>query len=56
MRWAAVLGLGAAVYLGLWLYLYVFQARYVYFPDLPSRQVDATPAPVITAGTACMPE
>ena len=46
MRWAAVLGLGAAVYLGLGLYLYVFQARYVYFPDLPSRQVDATPADI----------
>lgn len=46
MRWAAVLGWGAAVYLGLALYLYVFQARYVYFPDLPSRQVDATPADI----------
>ena len=46
MRWAAVLGLGAAVYLGLGLYLYVFQARYVYFPELPSRQVDATPADI----------
>lgn len=46
MRWAAVLGLGAAVYLGLALYLYVFQARYVYFPELPSRQVEATPADI----------
>jgi len=46
MRWAAVLGLGAAVYLGLALYLYVFQARYVYFPELPSRQVVATPADI----------
>ena len=45
MRWlAAVLGWGAAAYLGLALYLYLFQARYVYFPDLPSRQVEATPA------------
>jgi fermentation-respiration switch protein FrsA (DUF1100 family) len=47
MRWlAVVLGWAAAVYLGLALYLYVFQARYVYFPDLPSRQVDATPADI----------
>ena len=46
MRWAAVLGLGAAVYFGLALYLFVFQARYVYFPELPSRQVDATPADI----------
>jgi len=47
MRWlAAVLGWGGAVYLGLALYLYAFQARYVYFPDLPSRQVDATPADI----------
>ena len=45
MRWlAAVLGWGAAAYLGLALYLYLFQARYVYFPELPSRQVEATPA------------
>lgn len=47
MRWlAAVLGWGAAVYVGLALYLYVFQARYVYFPDLPSRAVEATPADI----------
>ena len=46
MRWAAVLGLGAAVYFGLALYLFVFQARYVYFPELPSRQVEATPADI----------
>lgn len=47
MRWlAAILGWGAAVYLGLGLYLYVFQARYVYFPELPSRQVEATPADI----------
>ena len=45
MRWlAAVLGWGAVAYLGLALYLYLFQARYVYFPELPSRQVEATPA------------
>lgn len=43
---AAVLGSGVAVYLGLALYLYVFQGHYVYFPDLPSRQVAATPADV----------
>lgn len=47
MRWlAAVLGWSAAVYLGLALYLYLFQARYVYFPGLPSRQVLATPADI----------
>jgi fermentation-respiration switch protein FrsA (DUF1100 family) len=47
MRWlAAALGWGAAVYLGLALYLYVFQARYIYFPSLPSRQVTATPADI----------
>jgi hypothetical protein len=47
MRWlAAALGWGVAVYVGLALYLYVFQARYIYFPDLPSRQVTATPADV----------
>lgn len=42
----AVLGLGGAVYAALALYLYTFQARFVYFPDLPSRQVDATPADI----------
>lgn len=42
----AVLGLGGAVYAALALYLYAFQARFVYFPDLPSRQVDATPADI----------
>ncbi|MDQ1314266.1 MAG: Lysophospholipase [Pseudomonadota bacterium] len=59
MRWlTAVLGGVVAVYLGLALYLYVFQARYVYFPELPSRQVDATPADLglafdpVTLGTA----
>jgi fermentation-respiration switch protein FrsA (DUF1100 family) len=47
MRWlAAALGCGVAVYLGLALYLYVFQARFIYFPDLPSRQVTATPADI----------
>jgi hypothetical protein len=34
------------VYAGLALYLYVFQAGYVYFPDLPTRQVTATPADI----------
>lgn len=47
MRWlAATLGLGAAMYLGAALYLYVFQASYVYFPELPSRQLAATPAEI----------
>lgn len=47
MRWrAATLGWGATVYCGLALYLYAFQERYVYFPDLPSRQVEATPADI----------
>lgn len=45
MRWLATLfGWGVAVYAGLALYLYVFQGRYVYFPELPSREVEATPA------------
>jgi fermentation-respiration switch protein FrsA (DUF1100 family) len=43
---AAVLGWGLAIYLGLAFYLYVFQTRYIYFPDLPSRQLDATPADI----------
>jgi hypothetical protein len=44
MQWmAAVLGWGVAVYGGLALYLYAFQARYVYFPE---RQVTATPADI----------
>lgn len=47
MRWmAAMLGWGAAVYVGLALYLYAFQERFIYFPDLPSRQVTATPADI----------
>ena len=47
MRWLlALLGWGAAVYVGLMLYLYVFQARFVYFPELPSRQVTASPADI----------
>jgi len=45
MRWFATLfGWGVAVYAGLALYLYAFQARHVYFPELPSREVEATPA------------
>ena len=49
MRWlAAVLGWGAVAYLGLALYLYLFQAGYVYFPDLPSRQVESR-RPIIHA-------
>lgn len=47
MQWmAAVLGWGLAMYGGLALYLYVFQERFVYFPELPSRQVTATPADI----------
>lgn len=47
MRWVAtLLGWGLAVYAGLAVYLYLFQSRYLYFPDLPSRQVDATPADI----------
>jgi len=34
----------AAVYAALALFLYLFQARFVYFPELPSRPVEATPA------------
>src|SRR3989338_2276744 len=37
---------GLAVYAGLSLYLYVFQENYIYFPDSPSREVDASPADV----------
>jgi fermentation-respiration switch protein FrsA (DUF1100 family) len=47
MRWmAAMLGWAVAVYAGLALYLYVFQERFIYFPELPSRQVTATPADI----------
>lgn len=47
MRWmAAMLGWAVAVYAGLALYLYAFQERFIYFPDLPSRQVTATPADI----------
>jgi fermentation-respiration switch protein FrsA (DUF1100 family) len=47
MGWlAATVGLGAAAYLGSALYLYAFQASYVYFPDEPSRQVEATPGDI----------
>lgn len=47
MRWLATfLGWGVAMYAGLAVYLYLFQARYVYFSELPSREVDATPADV----------
>jgi fermentation-respiration switch protein FrsA (DUF1100 family) len=47
MRWlATVLGCGVAVYAGLALYLYVFQARHIYFPDRPSQKVESTPADI----------
>lgn len=38
-----VIVMGLAVYAGLSLYLYVFQENYIYFPDLPSREVDTSP-------------
>lgn len=41
-----MLGWAVAVYAGLALYLYAFQERFIYFPDLPSRQVTATPADI----------
>lgn len=34
---------GAAVYVGLAAYLYLFQAGFVYFPDTPTRQVEISP-------------
>jgi hypothetical protein len=40
----SLLGWGLAVYAGLGLFLYAFQSRQIYFPELPSRMVDATPA------------
>ena len=43
---AAILLGGLAVYAGLILYLFVFQSRLLYFPDLPSRTVDTTPAAI----------
>ena len=47
MRWlATLLGWGMAVYAGLAFYLYVFQASYVYFPEMPSRKVESTPADI----------
>lgn len=36
----------AAAYAGLALYVYLFQERLVYFPELPSRRVEVTPASV----------
>lgn len=41
-----ILGTLLAAYAGLALYVYFFQERLVYFPELPSRRVDATPASV----------
>lgn len=44
-RWLmALLVWAGAVYAGLGLYLYVFQARQIYFPQLASYSVQATPA------------
>ena len=45
MRWlVTVLGGGVALYAGMAGYLYFFQARHIYFPELPSREIRATPA------------
>lgn len=47
MRWATtILGWVIVAYVVLAFLLYVFQARYVYFPELPSRVVDTTPADI----------
>jgi fermentation-respiration switch protein FrsA (DUF1100 family) len=47
MRWlATLLGWAVALYASLLIYLYVVQARLIYFPDLPSRDVEATPADI----------
>lgn len=43
--WIVLFTLSAA-YAGLALYVYFFQERLVYFPELPSRRVDSTPASV----------
>jgi fermentation-respiration switch protein FrsA (DUF1100 family) len=43
---ATLLGWGAVVYAGLVGVLYVFQSRYLYFPELPSREIDTSPADV----------
>lgn len=42
----AAAGWAAAVYLAVALYLYVFQARHLYFPELPSLTVTATPSDI----------
>lgn len=42
----SVLCILLVAYAGLALYVYFFQERLVYFPELPSRRVDATPASV----------
>jgi fermentation-respiration switch protein FrsA (DUF1100 family) len=40
---AKLLLIGAVLYLGLLLFLYLYQDRLLYLPDLPSRKVDVTP-------------
>lgn len=35
---------GVVVYIGLAAYLYLFQANFIYFPEVPTRQVENTPA------------
>lgn len=41
-----LLGFCAAVYVGFGLYLYIFQERQIYFPQLPSHPMQATPADI----------
>ncbi|MGD9164511.1 MAG: alpha/beta hydrolase, partial [Chromatiales bacterium] len=40
---AKLLLFGAVIYLGLLLFLYLYQDHLLYLPDLPSRKVDITP-------------
>lgn len=47
MRWLATLLVwGVAIYAAMAASLYLFQGRYLYFPDTPSRKVSATPADI----------
>ncbi|MDH3589069.1 MAG: alpha/beta fold hydrolase [Gammaproteobacteria bacterium] len=38
-----LLGLGGLLYAGLALYIWLFQSRFIYFPNEPTRQLQATP-------------
>lgn len=42
----SLLTIAVLVYVGLSAYLYLFQERFVYLPDLPSRRVTGTPAAI----------